>query len=272
MPTSFSSRATYPSERGQMTERASLKSYTIHHTYPEDAEQLVRQCDFPAMFENPLRQLMYPSSTAEDFEEEIQWNIEILELSLASPDQTFRKACDENGEVLGFACWSIFDVGQANGEQQAHGAKREEEKVNKGIKRPAWVPESLDLRTWCDASKQLAAERRRALSHVGKVWRRLPIPWNCAMYSSLAIGLTMISVSPRHQRRGVGSLLMRWGCEHADSQGLNSFIMASPAALKLYKKFGFEEVGAVEYRGAEFTSMFRKPQKSQDAKTSGATE
>ena len=64
-------------------------------------------------------------------------------------------------------------------------------------------------------------------------------------------------MAPEHQRQGVGSMLLRWGCETADRDKLSCFVMASPDALRLYKKFGFEVMGEVKTEHGAFTSMFR---------------
>lgn len=71
-------------------------------------------------------------------------------------------------------------------------------------------------------------------------------------------GLNTISVAPEHQRQGVGSMLLQWGCDKADSCGWNSFVMASPAGVQLYRKFDFEPVGQVQTKHGIFTSMFRE--------------
>lgn len=65
-------------------------------------------------------------------------------------------------------------------------------------------------------------------------------------------------VAPEHQRQGVGSMLLRWGCEMADRDKLGSFVMASPNGLLFYRKFGFEAMGEVVTEHGTFTSMFRE--------------
>ncbi|KAH8714085.1 hypothetical protein GQ44DRAFT_592619, partial [Phaeosphaeriaceae sp. PMI808] len=54
--------------------------------------------------------------------------------------------------------------------------------------------------------------------------------------------LNVLSVSPAHQRRGCGSMLLAWGCEEAGYYGRTTFVMASPAAGDLYKRFGYKTV------------------------------
>lgn len=57
-------------------------------------------------------------------------------------------------------------------------------------------------------------------------------------------------------------MLMAWGCGQADDSKTETFVMASPAGLRLYRKFGFDEVGSVQIGAARFSSMIRKPRYS----------
>ena len=68
----------------------------------------------------------------------------------------------------------------------------------------------------------------------------------------------MISVNPLYQRKGIGSLLMQWGCNEADRKKLDSYVLASPVGTLLYRKSGFENVGQICVQGVTFTSMLRK--------------
>ena len=66
-------------------------------------------------------------------------------------------------------------------------------------------------------------------------------------------------MAPEHQGNGVGSMLVRWGCDMADKDVLNGFVMASPGGLALYNEFDFKVTGEVCTEHGSFTSMFRKP-------------
>jgi predicted N-acetyltransferase YhbS len=70
----------------------------------------------------------------------------------------------------------------------------------------------------------------------------------------------MKSVNPRYQGQGMGSMLLRWGCDMADTDGQDTFLIASPAGILLYLKFGFNTVREIWTKGGIFTSMFRKAQ------------
>lgn len=66
-----------------------------------------------------------------------------------------------------------------------------------------------------------------------------------------------MAVDPDHQRQGVGSMLMETVCHQIDENNLDAFVLSSPAGVRLYSKFGFRAVGAVETRQGTFTSMLR---------------
>ena len=54
-------------------------------------------------------------------------------------------------------------------------------------------------------------------------------------------------------------MLLAWGCVQADQDGRKSFVMASPAAGDLYKRFGFMVIGEVVSPNGTFKSMLREP-------------
>ncbi|KAJ6108243.1 acetyltransferase [Penicillium sp. IBT 18751x] len=67
--------------------------------------------------------------------------------------------------------------------------------------------------------------------------------------------LDTVATHPDYQRRGAGSLLVKWGCDLADAQGVQAYVDASKDGAPLYAKFGF-----VDYSlpGEEIASMARK--------------
>ncbi|KAI1458824.1 acyl-CoA N-acyltransferase [Annulohypoxylon moriforme] len=205
---------------------------TLSDVRIDDAERLVRECDFPAMKDNPLHRLMFPSSCDESEEEEIKWEIEGLQDTLRTRLVDFRKVCLEDGTPVGFAGWSL--------EQETVEERKEPTKVRTHYNRP---PSTLDIQSWREASRMLGKEKKRVLHGHQNIWR-----------------LNMISVNPKYQCQGVGSTLLEWGCKEADSHKRDSFLIASPAGLRLYAKFGFKTVGTVQTSTGTFTSMFRDAQ------------
>ena len=45
---------------------------------------------------------------------------------------------------------------------------------------------------------------------------------------------------PKHHRRGAATLLLKWGIEQACKQNIPINLLASPAGISLYKRFGFQ--------------------------------
>ncbi len=59
--------------------------------------------------------------------------------------------------------------------------------------------------------------------------------------------LQLLLTHPDHQRRGAGTMLVRWGCERADAAGLMCALSSSAAGQKVYTQQGFEIVVEEEY-------------------------
>lgn len=55
----------------------------------------------------------------------------------------------------------------------------------------------------------------------------------------IILDLDMLCTHPEYRGRGAGSMLVRWGCEIADSEGAGAYIDASKAGAPLYAKQGF---------------------------------
>ncbi|KAI8665390.1 hypothetical protein LRP88_04101 [Fusarium phalaenopsidis] len=53
--------------------------------------------------------------------------------------------------------------------------------------------------------------------------------------------LDTLVTHPEYQRRGAGSMLMKWGCDLADENGAELYVDASKDGSFLYRKFGFIE-------------------------------
>ncbi|KAF5022431.1 hypothetical protein F66182_5516 [Fusarium sp. NRRL 66182] len=59
--------------------------------------------------------------------------------------------------------------------------------------------------------------------------------------------LSTIVTDQEVQRRGVGSVLMKFGVERADEEGWMAYVNSSVAGRGLYEKFGFRVVGTSEF-------------------------
>ena len=51
--------------------------------------------------------------------------------------------------------------------------------------------------------------------------------------------IDMLSTHPEHERRGAGSMLVKWGTDIADSLGMKSFVQGSRRGKPLYERHGF---------------------------------
>lgn len=51
--------------------------------------------------------------------------------------------------------------------------------------------------------------------------------------------LDLLCTDPDFQKRGAGSMLVKWGCDLADKDGVSAYVDASKSGAPLYEKFGF---------------------------------
>jgi hypothetical protein len=259
-----------------------------------DPDPLVRKVEYPANRDNPLYRLMFPNSKSEIQEDErreeevIRWMVDgLIEILLSSSNGQREKLCKacrgEDGTPVGLVGWIVGQgPGQAstgthkstdNGEQQQQSKARKEKEVcgadNKiKIKKKlevrgdnTWCPTTMDVASWLCVSAKLRKERERVLQNYGSsnICRKFClVPLLVLTYLLIFTGITIMSVDPDYQRQGVGSMLMQLVCDEADRNHLDTFVLSSPAGVRLYAKFGFKEVGAVETTQGTFTSMLRK--------------
>ncbi|KAI5867563.1 acyl-CoA N-acyltransferase [Durotheca rogersii] len=208
---------------------------TIATVQIPDAERIVRRIDLPAMQHGPLYRLMFPpwaDMTEAQQTEIVQWYAEGLRDALRRQTDKFLQICATDGTPLGFCGWAM--------ENRRHTVTKSGNPVQHAQGRRL-VPETLELSAWLSISRDLRKERERVLIGLGEVCR-----------------LTFMSVHPDHQRQGLGSKMLERVCEEIDRLGWPAFVMASPAGVRLYAKFGFDIVGRVETSEGEFTSMLRQ--------------
>ncbi|KAK1827212.1 acyl-CoA N-acyltransferase [Podospora conica] len=67
-----------------------------------------------------------------------------------------------------------------------------------------------------------------------------------------------LGVSPKHQRKGVGAALVRWGLERAKEDGRDTYLIATAPGRTLYLGLGFKDVGEErELLGEPHRSMIK---------------
>ena len=54
------------------------------------------------------------------------------------------------------------------------------------------------------------------------------------------VDFDVLGVDAAYARQGVGAMLVAEGCRRADEDGLEAYLASTPAAMKLYQRFGFE--------------------------------
>lgn len=55
--------------------------------------------------------------------------------------------------------------------------------------------------------------------------------------------LKILSIDPEHQRKGLGTLLVKWGVERANKEGVDAWLESSPMGKGAYLKAGFRVLG-----------------------------
>lgn len=50
----------------------------------------------------------------------------------------------------------------------------------------------------------------------------------------------MLATRPDYHGRGIASMLLKWGLDRADQEGLEAYLSASPSGRPLYEKRGFQ--------------------------------
>ncbi|KAJ5999374.1 acetyltransferase [Penicillium sp. IBT 35674x] len=53
-------------------------------------------------------------------------------------------------------------------------------------------------------------------------------------------------IYPDYWRRGAGSMIVKWGCDLADKEGVSAYLDSSKDGAPLYQKFGFVDEGTPE--------------------------
>jgi Acetyltransferases len=67
--------------------------------------------------------------------------------------------------------------------------------------------------------------------------------------------LDTLGTHPDYQRRGAGSMLVKWGCDLADKDGVAAYVDASKEGAPLYQKHGFVDFNSPE---ADVAAMARR--------------
>ncbi|KAI0530105.1 hypothetical protein GGR58DRAFT_508820 [Xylaria digitata] len=196
-----------------------------------DAADLVKQVDFPAMRDGPLYRLMFPDPSTLPGDQREA----ILQWYIAGLEEALMK---EKQNFRQIRTQEGIPVGFCG--WTLYGPHPSEARpVPPQLPRPQNpLPETLNFQAWHRASTDLRAERERALA-----------------------GL----------RSGLGSLLLQCLCGEFDRSQRFAYVLAAPAGVQLYTKFGFQTVGVVSTLGGPIMSMLRQPRGAQDTASPAIT-
>ncbi|KAH7160971.1 acyl-CoA N-acyltransferase [Dactylonectria macrodidyma] len=67
--------------------------------------------------------------------------------------------------------------------------------------------------------------------------------------------LDYLGVDPKHQRRGIGKMLVDWGVKRAAIEHRDCYLIATPAGRPLYLAFQFEDIRIIKFFGVPHHSM-----------------
>lgn len=74
--------------------------------------------------------------------------------------------------------------------------------------------------------------------------------------ADIRLDLDTLATHPDYQRRGAGSMLVKWGCDLADKDGVGAYVDASKEGAPLYTRFGFVDTSPGE---GSIAPMARQP-------------
>ncbi|KAL8651851.1 MAG: hypothetical protein Q9210_003025 [Variospora velana] len=135
----------------------------------------------------------------------------LLAIKHSDPKTTFLKVTDtDTGEMIAQAKWNIY-----NGE----------------------VPDDVEL----DGDFWAGQDEKEYAQYL---FREYLGPRRAAIkaYGGHLVSLDILTVDPKHQKRGAGRMLVEWGTAIADKMGVVTVVEATKYAIPLYQSAGFEIV------------------------------
>jgi ribosomal protein S18 acetylase RimI-like enzyme len=160
-----------------------------------------------------------------------------IEFFLSQPDTKLVQAIDPDGQMLGWSCWVIKD----QKEEDRDSAKNMSSEPIRADQKAA--PEKKPQESQpTDPTRVLGGLMREDM-----VRRE-----SQQMGNKKYVVLQALATNPKHQGQGIGTRLVQWGAEMADSEQLPCWAHASPASYSLYERAGFQELGRSDYNLAEW--------------------
>ncbi|KAK6336237.1 hypothetical protein TWF696_001799 [Orbilia brochopaga] len=166
---------------------------------------------------------------------------------ISDPTVWLVKAVNEDGTIIGWACWLTKTVDNAEKQAPSVAKDTKERNVN-GTAPPSETGVTTDAPP---PSKPKTPDTPARV--VGRQMRNDQVKWELdSMAENKYLVLQGLVTSPEYQCQGVGSQLVKWGVDRADAEKLACWCHASPAGNQLYRKAGFQELGSSDYDLGEF--------------------
>ncbi|OQO04925.1 hypothetical protein B0A48_07943 [Cryoendolithus antarcticus] len=155
------------------------------------------------------------------------------------PAQSLLKVVDdETGEIVACAMWRV-QTEESDEQLDARGAAM----IRKALNPHAGATGGVEGGEGTVDETGKKSGPPSMMGEMGRQWEAFRAEtFGSAPHAHLQILVT----HPAHQRRGAGSLLVKWGCDRADEVGVVAVLMASAAGLHVYEKAGFLTVKTSE--------------------------
>ncbi|PYI02039.1 acetyltransferase [Aspergillus sclerotiicarbonarius CBS 121057] len=156
------------------------------------------------------------------------WHVANEHDMLHKPREKYLKVVDttQNGRIVAYAKWSMQTAEE------------------RGARWPAWHPDMDPVRN--DAFLHQLETCRATLVGGGRK----------------NFYLDMLATHTDYRRMGAARLLLEWGCQAADAEGVPIYIDASQAGKPVYERLGFVDRSYLLGDTGDLAAMVRDPQKS----------
>jgi WD repeat-containing protein 48 len=166
---------------------------------------------------------------AEDRKRELNkpntWHWKIVDTDL---DPSSDDSLDNGGRTIAISVWSMHNIATKRVEDGSYEASSiPAEKVDEI---PGFLPPELRLDALGSLLKPLRAAQEEVMGT-----------------SSQYFKLNQLATHPDHQGRGAAKLMLDWGMDKADEEGLVTYLDATATGRLVYEKRGFKLVKEIEW-------------------------
>jgi len=179
-----------------------------------------------------------------------------IEADMSNPNATLIKAMDENGDIVGWACWELKgDTKEPGPDVAATPAPAPEaQPKSESVQTDTTAAKAEHVAGSEQQSSQSEAKKPEdSIRVLGGLQRRHRTTWeDTHLAGKKYLALEGLATHPRSQGRGVATKLVQWGINKADAESLSCYAHASPASHRLYDRAGFQELERDEYDLAEY--------------------